>query len=391
MTGPATRAARAAVLAEPFRRGWRRLVDRVPVGRLAGFPVYLSPSWLLFAAGLIFGYARVLHHAPGPLAYPLAVALVGSLLGSVLVHELGHALVCRRYGIGVRAVTVELVGGYTEMDRDAPAPRAEAAVSLAGPALSLLLGVLAAALVAVLPRHTVARQLAFQVAASNLLIAAFNLLPGLPLDGGRVLLAAVWAVTGDPYRGSRIAGWVGRGVALVCLVGAVLLATRGGPALIVGAAVAFVAVGVAQGAGEAVRLGRLGAKLPLLDVAALAHPVYRVPAGTGLAEAHRRAAAAGVTGAVLGVAGPAGELVAVVDAAAEAAVPAGRRDTVPVEAVARRLTGPVLPADLRGADLLDAVRGDPTGTYLVATDEDVLGVLRGVDVANLLTSRESTR
>jgi hypothetical protein len=233
--------------------------------------------------------------------------------------------------------------------------------------------------------------MALQVAVSNLLIAVFNSLPGLPLDGGRALLALVWARTGDPYRGSHVAGWVGRALALACLAVAVLLGTRGGPGLVAAVAVALVAVGVAHGAGQAVRLGRLGARLPLLDVSALARPIYRVPAGTALDEAHRRATEAGAPTAALGVADESGALVAVVDAAADAAVPAGRRATVPVDDVARGLDGRVLSAHLRGADVLDAVRADPSGDYLVASGEDVVGVLRGVDVANLLTSRETAR
>ena len=96
----------------PGGRGWRRLLDRLPVGRLAGFPVHLSPSWLLLAAALIIGYGRLLRHdGPAPLSYLLAAVLVGCLLVSVLLHELGHALTCRRYGIGVRAVTRERLGG----------------------------------------------------------------------------------------------------------------------------------------------------------------------------------------------------------------------------------------------------------------------------------------
>jgi Zn-dependent protease len=405
MNRPVITPGRPARPAVAGARGWHRVTDRVPVGRLAGFPIYLSPSWLLLAAALIVGYGRLLRGDGPPLvSYLLAAGLVGCLVVSVLLHELGHALACRHFGIGVRAVTVEMLGGYTEMDRDPADPRTEAAVSLAGPAVSLCLGLCASAVVAVTPRHTVGHQVAFQVAASNLLIAVFNSLPGLPLDGGRALSALVWAGTGDPYRGTRVAGWVGRGVALACLGVAVALGVRdlpglladpggghGGAGLVAAVAVAVVAVGVAQGAGQAVRLGRLGARLPLLDVSALARPIFRVPAGTALDEAHRRAERAGAGAAALGVADEAGALVAVVDARADAAVPAGRRASVPVDEVARGLDGRVLPARLRGADVFEAVRADPTGDYLVASGEDVVGVLRGVDVANLLTSRETAR
>jgi Zn-dependent protease len=368
---------------------------RLPLGRVAGFPVYLSPSWLLLAAALTIGYVRVLgsDHQPLPVAVPylLGAALALCLLASVLLHELGHALVCRWHAIEVRAITLEMLGGHTELGRDAPGPRAEAAVSMAGPAVSFAIGLLGTAATVALPAHTAWHVLAFQVAASNLVIAVFNSLPGLPLDGGRALFALLWSRTGDPYLAARIAGRAGWALAVAALAGAVAIAARGGTALVAAAAVALAGLGVVQGAAQAVRAGRLGPRLPLLDVAALARPVYRVPAGTALAEAHRQAVAAGATGAVLGVAGPGDVVVALVDPAADAAVPAERRATVAVDEVASALDGRVLAPDLRGADLLDAIRADPTGEYLVASGEDVVGVLRGVDVANLLMPRETAR
>src|SRR5690349_17896061 len=101
-----------------------RLAEGVPLGRLVGVPLRLELSWLPLAAVLTVGYARLLHPAaPQPLRYALAGALVLALAGSVLLHEFGHALACRRYGIGVRRVTLDLLGGYTEMDGDPPGPR----------------------------------------------------------------------------------------------------------------------------------------------------------------------------------------------------------------------------------------------------------------------------
>src|SRR4051794_23680926 len=375
------------------RAGWQWLVDGLALGRLFGFPIVLSPAWLLLGAALTLGYGRLLDRV-GPVAYVWGAALVVFVAGSVLLHELGHAFVCRHYRIGVRSVTLELLGGYTEMDREAPSPRVEAAVSLAGPAVSLALGLGAAALTAAVPGRTVGHELAFQLAASNLVIAAFNLLPGLPLDGGRALLALVWAVTGDPYRGSRIAGRAGWLVAAACVGLAVWAGVeaatgdRTAPAgtVLVVLALTSVAFSVGHGAGQAVRIGRLGARLPLLDALPLARPLSPVPSGPTLAEAHRRADAAGAHDAALAVAAADGAVVGVVNAAADAAVPVERRATVPVDAVSRTPAGRILAAGLRGADVLHAVRGDPTGDYLVAAGEDVVAVLRGADVAHLLTS-----
>jgi hypothetical protein len=278
------------------------------------------------------------------------------------------------------------------MDREPPDPRTAATVALAGPAVSLLLGLLGVAGVLLLPGYPGAHQFAFQLALSNLVVAAFNLLPGLPLDGGRALQALVWARTGDPHRGNRVAGWSGRVLATACLAGAVGLYARGGLTFVGAVIVVLVALSVGRGAGQAVRLGRLGARLPLLHAAALARPIYRVPTGTSLAEAHRRAAADGATSATLAVADAAGVVLGLVHPVADAAVPADRRPAVAVDAVARGIVaGRVLPAGLRGEDVLRAVQADPHAEYLVASGEDVIGVLRGADVADVLAARETSR
>src|SRR4029453_9492947 len=113
-----------------------------------------------------------------PFGYAVGLGFVVCLLGSVLLHELGHALTARRFGIGGGGITLRLLGGWTEMDRDAPTPRVDALVSLAGPAVSLVLGGLATAATVALPDRTWLGQIAFQLAASNILVAVFNVLPG---------------------------------------------------------------------------------------------------------------------------------------------------------------------------------------------------------------------
>jgi Zn-dependent protease len=361
----------------------------LPVGRLAGFPVYLSPAWLLLAALMTVAYGQLLRRAhdvsPGVAGYGLGLAFALCLLVSVLLHELGHALVCRRNGIGVRAITLEMLGGYTEMDRDAPRPGVEFAVALAGPGVSLAVGGLGAGLALVLPDGGPAQQFAAQVAGSNLVIAAFNALPGLPLDGGRVLQAVIWAVGRDPHRGNRVAGRIGHILALSCLLLAGAGYLRGWLAAPVAVLIGVVALTVGSGARQAVRYGRIGARLPLLDAAGLARPIFRVPTGTPLGEAWRRADRAGAVGATLAVADPDGLVVAVVDDKAVAAVPVVRRGAVPVDSVAREVTAVrSIAAGLRGADVLRAVQADPAGEYLVTSGDDVIGVLHAGDVARLL-------
>src|SRR5947209_6853477 len=199
----------------------------IPLGRVAGVPVFLTASWLVLALLIVITYQGYLSvrrpELPVPLAYLVGTGLVLCLLLSVLLHELGHALTARRFGIGVRGITLELLGGYTELDRDAPRPSVELLVSLAGPAVSLVLGVFAAVCAAVLPDRTLLEEVAFQLALSNLVVAAFNVLPGLPLDGGRALRAGIWALSRDRHLGDRVAGWVGRLVAVASVVFVVLL------------------------------------------------------------------------------------------------------------------------------------------------------------------------
>jgi Zn-dependent protease len=362
------------------------------IGRLFGFPVYLSPSWLLLAALVTFAYGEQLTRSrpqlSGGAGYLLGAAFVLCLVGSVLLHELGHAVASRRLGTGVRGITLELLGGYTEMERDAPRPAVEAVVSLAGPVASCALAVAAAGTAWVLPGGTVAALFAGQLAVSNAIIAVFNALPGLPLDGGRATQALVWAVTGDPHLGRRVAGRCGQALALGCvLAGAGLYLTGLLSALGVVFAV-LVAGSVWFGASAAVRLGWAGARLHLVEVDRLARPIFRVPAGMSLGEARRRAAGAGLAHAALGVVDAADELRALVNEAAADAVPVDRRDWVPVDDLARRVDpARALPAGLRGGDVLRAVEADPVGEYLVTAGEDVVGVLRVADVARALEPR----
>ncbi|WP_435828215.1 site-2 protease family protein [Micromonospora purpureochromogenes] len=322
----------------------------------------------------------------GPLGgYLIGLGFVVSLLGSVLLHELGHALTARRYGIGVRGITLELLGGYTEMESDAPTPRVDLLVSLAGPAVSAVLGAIAVGVTMALPPHTLAHQLALQVALSNVIVALFNILPGLPLDGGRALRAAVWALTRDRHRATEIAGWVGRAVAVGTAVLVVLLTVQ---RLLVPLALPLmllVAVTLWRGAGQSIRYARISRRVPLIDLARLARPVFGVPTGTPLAEAQRRHAAQAPPGAAVTVLDGAGRPVALVDPAAANAVPQERRPWVAVDTVARPLDRlPGLPAGVAGDRVMETVQRHPAAQYVVTAGEDVVGVLHIGDLAQVL-------
>jgi Zn-dependent protease len=370
-------AAMNPTVAGPATPGRRR---GIPLGRVFGFPLYLRPSVLL-----LMGLVVLL--SAGPIGYRVGLGFVVCLLLSVLLHELGHALTARRLGIGVRGITLEILGGYTEMDREAPTPRAELTVSLAGPAVSLALGLAAGAVAAVLPGGGV-RQIAFLVAMANVIVAVFNVLPGLPLDGGRALRAAVWWVSGSRQRGTIVAARSGQLVAAVTGIAAVWLYAVGlvspfGLVLMI-----LVAFSLWQGASLSARVARVSGRLSLIDVDRLTRPIFAVPTGTPLAEAQRQAVESAPPDAALAVADSTGRLLALVHPGAADAVPPSRRPWVTVDSVARELaTIRAVPSGLRGADALSFLQADPTGEYLVTTDGEVVGVLRAADVARVLRNR----
>lgn len=217
------------------------------VGRVATIPVRLHWSWLLVFAALVAvvrpAYARSACPDLGPCGADVGLAaLMAALIGaSVLLHELGHALVATRHTVPVRGITLFAFGGVAELDADSPHPGADLAIAVAGPAVSLLIA--AAASLLWWARGGLAggdplALLAAHVGLANAAIALFNLLPSYPMDGGRVLRAALWFLDDDPLPATRTAAEVGRacGVALG-LAGVVLALALREPLVAVWAAV----------------------------------------------------------------------------------------------------------------------------------------------------------
>jgi Zn-dependent protease len=128
-----------------------------------------------------------------------------AFFGSILAHEFGHALVARRHGVDTQSIALWALGGVAQLDREAPSPRAEGLIAVAGPAVSLAIGGLGIGLWLALGAPVLA-----WVGIINVLLAVFNMLPGAPLDGGRVVRAFRWWRTGDKYRAMRDAGNAGR-------------------------------------------------------------------------------------------------------------------------------------------------------------------------------------
>ena len=168
------------------------------LGRYFGIPVRAHWSMALVAVFFGVNLARALGLVAG------VVAVVAFLL-SILAHEFGHALVARRYGVETESIDLWALGGVARLDREPPTPRADGLIAGAGPLVSLVLGVVTFGS-ALLVHSNVLAWIGFV----NLLLAVFNMLPGAPLDGGRVLRAVRWARTGNKYRAMRDAGNAGR-------------------------------------------------------------------------------------------------------------------------------------------------------------------------------------
>ncbi|MER7704474.1 site-2 protease family protein [Kitasatospora sp. NPDC097605] len=370
------------------------------MGRPFGVPIYVTPSWFIIAALItwVFGgqLDRVLPDL-GAARYLVAFSFAVAFYGSVLVHELAHTLVALRYKLGVRRIQLQFFGGVSEIENEAERPWREFWLAFVGPLLSLVLGGVFYLALQAVELSTVPGVLLTGLMVSNLVVAAFNLLPGLPLDGGRMLRAVVWAVTGRPMAGTVAAAWAGRALALAVLIGLPLISSaraldRSRTDTLVDAVLAAVLAAIIwNGATGALRNARLKEVLPGLRLRDLARRAVEVTADTPLGEAMRRAHEARA-GAVVVVDGR-GEPIAIVREAAVRSVPEHRRPWVAVGPLARDLEpGLRLPADLAGEDLLRAVRATPAGEYLVVEEDGrTYGVAALTDIEQRLTAAVTGR
>jgi Zn-dependent protease/CBS domain-containing protein len=187
------------------------------LGRVAGIDIGAHWSALVIAALLGYGLTTAVLPvgAPGQslFAYVLVAIVVAALfLAALLGHELSHALVARRHGVAPKRITLWLLGGVSELDRDPPTPRAEFLIAAAGPFASLVVGGLAAGGTALADAVGASRLIVVALtwlAGVNILLAIFNLLPGAPLDGGRIVRAVVWRLRGDRDRAQLAANRAG--------------------------------------------------------------------------------------------------------------------------------------------------------------------------------------
>jgi Zn-dependent protease len=373
----------------PDRRPPPRWASGIPAGRIFGVPLVVSPAWLVVVvvgtvvlASTVRDHDRSLGVAAG---YLVSFTLVMLVYLAVLIHEASHVLVAKALGMKVGRVVLQLFGAISEVLEEASTPGREYLVAAVGPTTSLLLAGIAAAAGAQFPHDSVGYLLGWGSAWVNGIVAAFNLLPGLPLDGGRLLRAAVWQVTHDKLRGLLIAGWVGRVLAAIVLLTGFYApgSTTGGHTY--GALyLIVVAFFLYSNASMSIAQARVGNALPRLDLATLIRPALTVDGQLPLAEAVRRARLGNARALV--VVDSHEHWSGIVSEAAVQATPVERQPWMSVSELARPVEdGLVLDPGLSAEALMTAVQRKPATEYLVASADGTLrGVLARADLAAAL-------
>lgn len=309
--------------------GWR-------IGSVRGVPVYLGTTWPLLVVLVVVLNGSQLTDTLGPVtAYGLGLAYAAMLVFSVFVHEVGHVLAAQWRGYTVTRVQLDLIGGHTAHQSDNTSPGSNAIVAVAGPLANLVLAALAAAALFVVP-DGVPHMVVASALWVNGLVGLFNLLPGMPLDGGHVVDSLVWKATGSRPTGLVAAGWTGRLIALVVIAFVALMVVQGRSLVTVmwGGLIAWV---LWAGATRSIQAGAARQELGRHSTGSVMRPAVGLPQDAPVS-------------ALLGVRGfpvPVGVVttdaehraVGLVDPSALAQVPAELRDSTPLSAVARTVPG----------------------------------------------------
>lgn len=207
------------------------------LGRMFDIRIAIHVSWLAVYGLVTVALARTLGDLPAVQAYVFGAGCALALFGSVVAHELAHALVARRFGVTTRAITLFLFGGVALLEDEPPTPKADALIALAGPALSAVLAFIAFGAAALTEHALTGRAgtalglLAAYLAVANGVLAAFNLVPAYPMDGGRVLRAIVWQRRADRDAATTIAARVGMAFSIVFVAAGVFGAAAAHDAL----------------------------------------------------------------------------------------------------------------------------------------------------------------
>ena len=364
------------------RRGPR---GSVPLGRIAGMPLHLQSSWLIISFLVVLLYGPVLRRSMPELglgAYAVALGFCLLLGVSVLLHELAHAGAARAFGWPVDRIVLSIAGGHTAFGRTNPRWWASTVVSVVGPIVNLLIAAVGFALLpglgeaAQVDGAMVARigwSVLSLTSTANLLVGLFNLVPGLPLDGGRVVEGLVWGLTGSERMGTVAAAWTGRLCAVAIVTAVLLLGMWQRPlSLIVAGLLVWMLV---SGAADGLRRSKASAAMEGRTALGLSQPAVGIPAGQSLRAVEQTAAQLEPGTSVVGMED--GIPVGVLDGGRLSAVPSHERAASPLSrALLPIRPSAILPEELSGHDLLEAaVRCASPVMVVVDAEGTVIGTL----------------
>jgi len=218
-------------MAEPQPQPHAQKGPGVQIGHIFGIPIYLHPSWFIIFAliTLMLGLQFTAQHPHWSPEERWALGIATSLLffASVIFHEVSHSIVALHYKLPVKSITLFVFGGLSAIEREPPSPGQEFNMAIAGPVSSFFL----AGVFYVIWRYAhfgeFISAMAFWLFEINLILAVFNLVPGFPLDGGRVLRGIVWGITKDYRKASKVASISGRFIAYLMIFGGIWLALEG--------------------------------------------------------------------------------------------------------------------------------------------------------------------
>lgn len=362
--------------------------ESLHLGRIRG--ISLGVNWTLLPIFLLIAWSLADTLLPSAAAgyaswayWFFAVLTTAAFYASLLAHELGHALVGRRHGVGVKGIVLWVFGGVAQLEGDTPTPRAELELAAAGPAVSLGIAAGGLATAAVLSALGASPLLAAAVAwlgGINVLLALFNLLPAFPLDGGRILRALLWRHWNDRPRATAMAARIGRfgGLALIA-VGAVELLGGGGSLGGIWLAVIGWFIATAAGQQHELYARREQAQLLRVSDAMTAHPVA-LPAHLTVAEAIERYVLA-TRFSTFPVVDPDGRVLGLATVRRMAELARERWASTPILAVAMR-RDEIVECSPQAAlsDVESRIDGSPGGRALVLDHERLVGVLTRSDI-----------
>lgn len=241
-------------------------------GRVAGVDLLARPSLLLMGVVLVVLFAPRFEDQTQTGPYVVAAIFVVALYASVFLHEIAHVVAARSFGMRVPSVTLHLLGGETAIEGESRTPWQELVTAIVGPIVSLVIGI-GANRVAGSSDPGVLHDVLWSIGWVNVVVAVFNMLPGLPLDGGRVFKAVVWQLTGREQTGTRIAAWIGRAAAVGVVLLTVWILDFDSDDWVVDVAIGgLVAWFLWDGSGRALRQSTYAARLGRLSVRSLLEP-----------------------------------------------------------------------------------------------------------------------